>query len=142
MSGPHWVCPRSRRVCFPRLHCSGSWLLCRERALSCVRFPGLSRSSSGSRVLHKEADSVGPGFCAFPIRAAQAARSLMSTLSPGAARLLPSPVPASVPRCVWSSAPLCLFWGAISSCDSPGRCQPSRISGSLWLEMGSLFAVW
>ena len=30
VSQPHWVCPRSRRVCFPRLYCSGSSLLCRE----------------------------------------------------------------------------------------------------------------
>ena len=29
-----------------------------------------------------------------------------------------------------------------SSCDPSGRCRPSRISGSLWLEPGSLFAVW
>ena len=27
---PHWVCPRSWRVCFPSLHCSGSRLLCQE----------------------------------------------------------------------------------------------------------------
>ena len=30
MSRPHWVCPRSRRVCFPCLHCLGSRLLCQE----------------------------------------------------------------------------------------------------------------
>ena len=30
----------------------------------------------------------------------------------------------------------------ISGCDPPGGGQPSRISGSLWLEAGSLFAVW
>ena len=30
MSQPHWVCPRSRRVCFPCLHCSGCRLLCQE----------------------------------------------------------------------------------------------------------------
>ena len=30
----------------------------------------------------------------------------------------------------------------ISGCDPPGGCQPSTISGSLWLEAGSLFAVW
>ena len=30
MTRPHWVCPHSRRVCFPCLHCSGSRLLCRE----------------------------------------------------------------------------------------------------------------
>ena len=41
-------------------------LLSRERALSCMHFPGLSRSDSGFRVLHKSADSVGPAFCAFP----------------------------------------------------------------------------
>ena len=29
VSGPHWVCPHSQHVCFPHLHCSGSWLLCR-----------------------------------------------------------------------------------------------------------------
>ena len=100
MCGEHSQCPatvdlapptRSRRTCFPRLHCSGSRLLYRERALSCRHFPGLSRSGSGSRVLHKGTDSAGPAFCAFPVRAAQAARSLMSTLSSDAARLLPSP---------------------------------------------------
>ena len=30
VSQPHWVCPRSRRVCFPYLHCLGSRLVCRE----------------------------------------------------------------------------------------------------------------
>ena len=88
---PHWVCPRSRHMCFPRLHCSGSRLLNKEQALGCVHFPGLSRSGSGSRVLHKGADSVGPAFCAILVRAAQATRSLMSTLSSAAVRLLPSP---------------------------------------------------
>ena len=39
---------------------------CLRRALGCVHFPGLSLSGSGSRVLHKAADSVGPEFCAFP----------------------------------------------------------------------------
>ena len=72
---PHWVCPHSRRMCFPRLHCSGSRLLYREQALSCVHFPGLSRSGSGSWVLHKGADSVGPALCAFLVRAAQEIRS-------------------------------------------------------------------
>ena len=30
VSWPHWVCTRSRRVCFPCLYCLGSRLLCRE----------------------------------------------------------------------------------------------------------------
>ena len=29
VSGPHWVCHHSWHVCFARLHCSGSRLLCR-----------------------------------------------------------------------------------------------------------------
>ena len=41
-----------------------------------------------------------------------------------------------------SSAPCVSSGELISSCDLPGGCQPSRISGSLWLETGSLFAVW
>ena len=90
---PHW------RVCFPRLHCSGSRLLSRERALSCVHSPDLSHSGSGSWVLHRGADSVGPVFCAFPVGAAQATRSLTSALSPGAVHLIPSMVPASVSLC-------------------------------------------
>ena len=37
-----------------------------KQALGCVHFPGLSCSGSGSWVLHKGADSVGPAFCALP----------------------------------------------------------------------------
>ena len=54
---------RPRFLC---LHCSGFRLLYREWALSCVHFPGLSNSGSGSGVLHKVSDSVGPAFCAVP----------------------------------------------------------------------------
>ena len=70
VSGPHWICPCSRCVCFPGLHCSGSRLLCRsclKQALHCVHFPGLCRSGSGSWVLHKGTDSVGPAFCSLPM---------------------------------------------------------------------------
>ena len=91
---PHWVWPCSWRVCFPRLHCSGSQLLYREWALSCVHFPGLSCSGSGSRVLHKGAGSVGPASCAFPFRAAQAARRTLYRCSVTS----PLPIPASVSR--------------------------------------------
>ena len=38
----------------------------REWALSCMHCPGPSRSGSGSWVLHKETDSLGPAFCSFP----------------------------------------------------------------------------
>ena len=65
----HWICPSSRPVCFHSLHFSGSRLLCQNclrRALGYVHFPGLSRSGSGSQVLHKSADLVGPAFGALP----------------------------------------------------------------------------
>ena len=39
---PHWICPRSWRVCFPCLHCSGCRLLCWELS------------------------DAGPGLCAHP----------------------------------------------------------------------------
>ena len=133
VSWPHWVCPRSWRVCFPSLHWSGSRVLCRERALGCVHCPGLSRSGSGSRVLHKGADLVGPVFCALP-RSEQLRR-------PGAWRVhsnqvvnesyhLPGPsrsvswVAAGAPI---SSVPYVFSGELISGCDPPGRSQPSRI---------------
>ena len=113
------------------LHCSGSQLLYMERALSCVWFQ--------FSVFHKSTDSDGPAFCAFPARAAQAARSLMGTLSPGSVRLLPCRPNLSLP----AHRSCCVCSGElVSSHDPPGRDQPSRISGSLWLETGILFAVW
>ena len=39
---------------------------CLMLALGCMHSPGLSRSGSGSWVLHKGADLVGPAFCALP----------------------------------------------------------------------------
>ena len=72
LSQPHWVCPHSRRVCFPCLHCLSSSLSscstrnCLRPALGCMHFPGLSRSGSGTRVLHKGTDLVGPVFVPFP----------------------------------------------------------------------------
>ena len=39
---------------------------CLRPALGCMHIPGLSRSGSGTRVLLKSADSVGPAFCALP----------------------------------------------------------------------------
>ena len=36
-----------------------------RQALSCMHFPGLSHSGSGTRVFLKGTDSVGPAFCAL-----------------------------------------------------------------------------
>ena len=95
---PHWVCPCSRRVCFPRLHCSGSRLLYRERALNFMHFPGLSRSGSGSGVLHKGAGLVGPAFCAFPGRSSSDIQELEECALFRCSATSPLPDPASVSR--------------------------------------------
>ena len=39
---------------------------CMRWALGCIHFPGLSRSGSGTWVLLKGTDLVGPAFCALP----------------------------------------------------------------------------
>ena len=39
---------------------------CLRWALDCMYFPGLSHSASGTRVVLRGADSVGPAFCALP----------------------------------------------------------------------------
>ena len=59
--------------------------------------PCAARGSSPP-VFHKSPEQkAAPAFCAFPVRAAQAARSLPGALSPGAVHLLPSTSPAPVP---------------------------------------------
>ena len=119
-------------VCFPCPHCSGSRLLYRERALSCrqLQFSGTPQKRRLGWAC----------VCAFPTRAAQAARSLTSALSPDAVHLIPFAVPASDSACR-SGEPCVCSGELVSSRDPPGGCQPSRISGGLWLETGSLFAV-
>ena len=89
-------------------------------------------------VLHNSSDLVVPAFCALPAGAAQAARSLKGALSPGAGRAFspPRPQPQFPPAPVGCGCVRLVF-----SRDPPGRCRPSRISGSLWLETGGLFAV-
>ena len=106
---PHWVCPHSRRVCIPHLHCSGFRLLYRERALSCVHFPGLSRSGSGFQVLHKDAHSVGPAFCAFPSRSSSGDQELDERNLPGCG----APYSFHSPSLSFQAHPAsCLFCGA------------------------------
>ena len=72
---------------------------CLKWALGCMHFPGLSSSGSGSWVLPKGADSVGPVFCALP-RSEQLRRpGAWQVHSPpgrgGGLHLITSPVPAA-----------------------------------------------
>ena len=118
-----------------------SRLLYRERALSCMHFPGLSHSGSGSWVLHKEADSIGPAFCAFTGRSSSGNQQLEEHTLPRCSAPYPLRGPSLSFLARWSGAPCVSSGKLISGCDPPCRCQPSRISGILWLETGSLFAL-
>ena len=119
------VCPAQGCLCFP---------VYTAQAPGCCAWNGPCVACSSSfQVPHKSADSAGPAFCAFPVQAAPAARSLMGGL-------LPSAGPASA-SALWSGAP-CVCSGGLASSLDPCGCRPSRISGSLWLETGSLLAVW
>ena len=132
--------PATRCVCLPNLVFSGSSLFCRRTvrwALGCMHFPGLSRSGSGSWVLHKGTDSVGPAFCALP-RSVQFRRpGVWRAQSPPGERCILSPPPSQplgylgVRRHAFSGVPCVSSVELISGCDPPGGCQPSRIPRSL-----------
>ena len=101
---PHWVCPHSRVYAF---------LVYTAQAPGCS-IGSRPRVACGSsfRVLHKSADLVGPAFCAFPTRSAQAARSLTGALSQCGA---PSPLRGlslSFQAHQSDACALCLFSGA------------------------------
>jgi len=113
--------------------CAGNCLML---ALGCVHTPGLSRSGSGSWVLHKGADLVGPAFCARP-RSSSSDQVLGEHSRPQLkAAAYRFPHPSCLVFCVYNgrtfSGVPCVFSGElISGCDPPGRCRPSRIPRSL-----------
>ena len=108
-----------------------------KRSLGCAHFPGLRHAGSGSRVLHKGTDSVGPAFCALPrfeqLRRPGAWRVHSPSL---AVHLITSPIPAArFPGCTGDSAvsgvPCVSSGGLTYDCDSPGGCKLSRVRGRL-----------
>ena len=127
---PHWVCPAHGCVLSPSTLLRLQAAL-RERALRCVRFQFLD-------IPQKRRLSWACILC-LPCRRSSGSQELhgREAPTPGAARLLPSTVPACRVH-----VPCICSWELASSHDPPGRCRPSRISGSLWLETGDLFAVW
>ena len=85
---PHWVCPRLQRVLSPSTLLSLlAALQGADPAWRAVPVFGFSTKVQIRLGLHFVPSLAG---------AAQAARSLTSALSPGAVRLIPSSVPASV----------------------------------------------
>ena len=85
LSRPHWVCPCSRSVCFPCLHCLGSRLLCRELSEAGPGLYALPRSKplrfrySGTPQRRR----LGWTCVLYPfhVRAAQVTRGLASTVA-------------------------------------------------------------
>ena len=138
VSGPYWVCPHSWYVCFPGL----KWVL------GCVRFPGLSCSGSGSQVLHKGTDLVGPAFCALP-RSEQLRRpGVCRAHSPQVGRCILSP-PLSQPlhflgvkqECCLRCA-VCRLWGADFWLRPSWQMSTIQDPRKTWLVTGSLLTVW
>ena len=85
VSQEHWVCPRSRHVCFHSLRCSGSRLLCKE--LSEVS-PGLPAFLSSKPLRFRYSGTpqrrrLGWAciLCPSQVRAAQMTRCLESTVT-------------------------------------------------------------
>ena len=130
MFRPHWVCPRSRVCAFPiyTAHAPG----CSIWSGPCVA------CGSSFRVLHKSMDSIGPAFCAFPGPSSSGSQDL-DGCTPLRVQCTFSP-PRSQPQ--FPCASCVCSWELASIRDLPGGCQPSSISGGLWLEIGGLFAVW
>ena len=141
---PYWVCPHLGRVCvcFPYLYCSGSWLLSREWAFRCLQFPGLSHSDSGFWVFHKSADSVEPAFCAFLGQSISGSQDLDQCTLPRCRVPYPSAVPASVSLCAGRVRLVSVLGCWTLAATHLADVAHPESQGSLWLEAGSLFAVW
>ena len=119
VSLPHWVCPHSRHVCFPSLHCLGSRLLCRELSEAGPGLYALLRSKllrfrySGPPQMCRL--SWACVLCPSQVRAAQVTRCLVSMV--GATYRLPCPCHS-------------VFW-VYNWHTFSGGCRPSRIPRSL-----------
>ena len=85
VSRPHRVCPRSQRVCFPSLHCSGSRLLCQELSDAGRGLHALPRSKLLRFRFLGTPQRCRFGWacvlCPSQVRAAQVARCLVSAVA-------------------------------------------------------------
>ena len=88
MFRPHWVCPAQGCLCFPVYTAQAPG--CSIWSWPCVE------CGSSLPAPHKARTRLRLRFVPSLAGAAQAARSLTGSLSPGAVRLLPSVAPASV----------------------------------------------
>ena len=148
VSQPHWICPRSQRVCFPSLHCSGSRLLCwelSEAGPAFRAFPRSKLSGSGSQVLHKGADLVGPAFCALP-GPSSSGDQVLGERSWSQLKAVTYRLPRPSHSVFWvynghafSGVPcaVCLFWGADLCLQLSQRMLTIQNPKKSWLAMTS-----
>ena len=136
VSQPHWAWPRSRCVCPPCPHSSGSRLLCRELSESGPGLYALPRSKP-LRLRHlgsPQRRRLGWAcvLCPSQVRAAQVTRCLPSAVA--ATYRLPCPCHSVFwvySGCTFSGVPCVSPGELISGCDPPGGCRLSRIPRSL-----------
>ena len=93
-------------------------------------------------VLHKCADLFGPEFYAFPGLSSSGSQELDECTLPGCGVTYPFGGPSLSFHPPLLGVPCVCSGELVSSHDPPSRSHPFRISGSLWLITGSLFAVW
>ena len=128
----HWICPRSRRVCFPSLHCLGSSLLCQELSDAGPGLHAVPRSKPlRFRFLGTpQRCRLGWACVLYPshVQAAQMTRCLASVVT-ATYHLL-----HSCHLVFWvynghafSGVPCVSSGDLISGCDPPGGCRSSRI---------------
>ena len=100
VSRPHWVCHRSRHVCFPCLCCLGSRLLCRELSEA---GPGLHAPPRSKPLRFGCLDTLQRHrlgwacvLCPSQVQAAQVTRCLASVVTCSwGVRLIASPIPGT-----------------------------------------------
>ena len=118
---------------------------CLKWTLSCVHFPGLSHSGSGSQVLLKGADSVGPAFCAFPGPSSSIDQVLGERSVPGGLCLLITSKPLGflgmLQDCHLRCA-MCHLWGADLWLQPSWHMSTVQDPRKTWLATGSLLTVW
>ena len=129
---PHWVCSRSRHVCFPCLHCLGCRLLCQELSEAGPELYALPSSKllSFRQLGSPQSHRLGWAcvLCPSQVQEAQVTRCLASMVA--ATYCLPHPCRLVFWVYNWrtfSGVPCVSSGELISGCDPPGGCQSSRI---------------